>query len=219
MSSIAALSRYRWTLPILAQLARTGGSRFVPLAAALGLSRDALRQTLDALIDAGFVMANPGYGHPMRPEYILTVRGRHVAPASRRLVEYLRRSGLADVALKKWSLPTVAALSAERRYGELRRTIGATTRALTLALKDLVAAGVVARRVHDGFPPSTTYRLTARGRALRNHVARLEAALEDGALSATDVPVAQGGGRLRRQDLGVEQLVERHGGEGRLVLE
>jgi DNA-binding HxlR family transcriptional regulator len=179
MSSISALSRYRWTLPILAQLTRTGGSRFVPLAAQLGLSRDALRQTLDALIDLGLVMPNPGYGHPTRPEYILTERGRHLAPASAHLVEYVRRRGLADVALKKWSLPTVALLTGEHRYGELRRTTGATPRALTLALKDLVAAGVVERRVYDGFPPSSTYRLTARGRALRNHVARLETALEE----------------------------------------
>jgi DNA-binding HxlR family transcriptional regulator len=178
MSSISALSRYRWTLPVLAQLAEAGGSRFVPLTRQLGVSRDALRQTLDALIDAGLVMSNPGYGHPTRPEYILTERGLQVAPACLRLVRYVRGSGLEDIALKKWSLPTVAALNVERRYGELRRVVGATSRALTLALKDLVGAGLVERHVHDGFPPSTTYRLTARSRTLRAHVDRVSAALE-----------------------------------------
>jgi DNA-binding HxlR family transcriptional regulator len=61
----------------------------------------------------------------------------------------------------------------------LRRTLGATPRALTLALKDLVDAGIVERRVHDEFPPGTSYRLTSAGRALRNRVTRLEVALEN----------------------------------------
>jgi DNA-binding HxlR family transcriptional regulator len=178
MSSIATLSRYRWTFPILAELARTGGSRFVPLAATLGLSRDALRQTLDALIELGLVMPNPGYGHPTRPEYVLTDAGRRIAPACAHLVQHAGRCGLDSVAFKKWTIPTVAALARPQRYGELRRTVGATPRALTLALKDLVSAGIVERRVHDDFPPGTSYRLMPAGRALRAHVTRLERAVE-----------------------------------------
>jgi DNA-binding HxlR family transcriptional regulator len=178
------LSRHRWTLPLLAQLARTGGSRFVPLIHQLGVSRDSLRQTLDALIEAGFVMPNPGYGHPTRPEYVLTERGRQIAPACAQLVDRLRRDGVEDVALRKWSLPILAALEAELRFGELRRAVGATPRALTLALKDLVAAGLVRRHVHDGFPPSTSYGVTQRGRPLRGDVARLGAALAAAAIQA-----------------------------------
>ena len=178
MSSISALSRHRWALPILAHLAETGGSRFVPLAAALGISRDALRQTLDSLIALGLVTPNPGYGHPTRPEYILTDEGRRVAPECGRLVEHVRQNGLEAVAFKKWSLPTVAALRRPQRFAEVRRTVGATARALTLSLKDLVDAGVVERRVHDEFPPRTSYRLTATGRAVQSRVLRVERALE-----------------------------------------
>ncbi len=181
------LSRYRWTIPILAQLARTDGSRFVPLAVALGLSRDALRQTLDALIDLGLVTPNPGYGHPTRPEYILTEDGRHVAPSCAKLVRHVQEYGLDPVAYKKWSLPTVAALSRPRRYGELRREVGATPRAMILVLKDLVVADVVERRVHDEFPPRTSYRLTRLGRSLRTRVMRIEGALEDIALDLAGV--------------------------------
>jgi DNA-binding HxlR family transcriptional regulator len=179
VSSISRLSRHRWTLPILAQLAKTGGSRFVPLTATLGLSRDSLRQTLDALIDLGLVIPNPGYGHPTRPEYVLTETGGRVAPACARIVEYVQRNGLDIVAFKKWSLPTVAALGRPQRYGELRRATGATSRALTLTLKDLVSTGVVKRRVSEEFPPGTSYRLTPSGRALRNRVMSLEGALEE----------------------------------------
>jgi DNA-binding HxlR family transcriptional regulator len=176
LSSIATVSSHRWSLPIVAQLAATGGSRFVPLANQLGLSRDALRQTLDALIEARLVMRNPGYGHPSRPEYVLTEDGRRIAPLCAELLEELRRLRIEDVILKKWSMPILAALSTESRYGDLRRRVGATPRALTLALKELVARGLVERRVHSGFPPSTTYRLTPKSRRLRRQVARLAAA-------------------------------------------
>src|SRR5512133_1568691 len=171
------LSRHRWALPIVSQLAATGGSRFVPLANQLGLSRDALRQTLDALIEAGLVMRNPGYGHPTRPEYILTDKGRSVAPSCSRILRELRHGGIEDVVLKKWSMPILLALGRESRYTELRRMVGATPRALTLALKELIAPGLVERRVQEGFPPSTTYVLTRESRTLRRYVKRLAAAL------------------------------------------
>jgi DNA-binding HxlR family transcriptional regulator len=177
MSSITALSRHRWALPILAYLHATAGSRFVPLAHELGLSRDALRQTLSALIEVGLVMRNPGYGHPLRPEYVLTPRGRRIAPICAAVLRALRQAGAEEVGLKKWSLPILAALTTERRYGEVRRTVGATPRALTLALKELVSSGLVERRVHDGFPPSTSYRITARSRTVRRQAVRLAEAL------------------------------------------
>jgi DNA-binding HxlR family transcriptional regulator len=171
------LSRHRWALPIVVHLDATGGSRFVPLANQLGLSRDALRRTLDALIAAEVVVRNPGYGHPTRPEYILTDKGRRLAPACAGVLRELQRRGIEEVVLKKWAMPIVAALEGESRYGELRRIVGATPRALTLALKELVTHGLVERQVHEGFPPSTTYRLTRESRTLRKQVTRLAAVL------------------------------------------
>lgn len=170
--SIVTLFHHRWALPILAELA-TGGSRFVPLANRLGLGRDSLRQTLASLIDAGLVMRNPGYGHPLRPEYVLTERGRRIAPACGALLRALRRIGVEEIGLKKWSVPVLLALVGERRFAELRHELGASPRALTLALKELADAGLVERRVHDGYPPSTTYRLTARARPLHRSAAKI----------------------------------------------
>jgi DNA-binding HxlR family transcriptional regulator len=171
---MSALFHHRWAVPILAELERSGGgSRFVVLAGRLGLSRESLRQTLSALIDAELVMRNPGYGHPLRPEYVLTARGRRLAPKCIRLLDALEREGLVDVGLKKWSVPVLVALAGERRFGELRDELQASPRALTLALKELGDAGLVERRVHADFPPSTSYRLTPRARRLR----RLAAAL------------------------------------------
>jgi DNA-binding HxlR family transcriptional regulator len=168
MSTLVALFHNRWSVPILAELHRQRGSRFVTLSRLLGLSRESLRRTLAALIEGGLVGRNPGYGHPLRPEYVLTSSGERIADACRPLMERLRRSELEEVGLKKWSMPVVYALAeGPRRFSELREILeGISPRALTLALKDLEAAGLVDRRVTDDYPPATVYRLTRSGRPL-----------------------------------------------------
>jgi DNA-binding HxlR family transcriptional regulator len=175
MSTLVALFHNRWSVPILAELHRQRGSRFVTLARTLGMSRESLRRTLAALIDGGLVGRNPGYGHPLRPEYVLTTRGEGVAARGRPLVELLRERGLAEVGLKKWSMPVVYALAeGPLRFSELRdRLEGISPRALTLALKELEAAGVVERRVTDDYPPATSYRLAADAQPLASLVGKL----------------------------------------------
>jgi DNA-binding HxlR family transcriptional regulator len=160
-------------VPIVAELHRSAGSRFVPLANRVGLCRESLRQTLTALIESGLVMRNPGYGHPLRPEYVLTAAGRRIAPGCAELVETLQRLGFEDGGLKKWSIPVLLEVVRERRFAELREALGVSPRALTLALKELAEAGLVERRVHSGFPPSTSYRVTPRARSLARAASRL----------------------------------------------
>jgi len=168
MSTLVALFHNRWSVPILAELHRQGGTRLVTVSRILGLSRESLRRTLAALIDGGLVGRNPGYGHPLRPEYVLTSSGERIAAACRPLVEQLRRGDLEEVGLKKWSMPVVFALGeGPLRFSELRDVLeGISPRALTLALKDLEAAALVDRRVTDDYPPATVYRLTRSGRPL-----------------------------------------------------
>ena len=175
MSTLVALFHYRWSVPILAELHRQRGSRFVTLSRILGLSRESLRRTLAALIEGGLVGRNPGYGHPLRPEYVLTSSGERIAAACRPLVERLRRSELEEVGLKKWSMPVVFALANRPlRFSELRdRLEGISPRALTLALKDLEAAGLVDRRVTDDYPPATVYSLAGAGRPLARLLAQI----------------------------------------------
>ena len=175
MSTLVALFHNRWSVPILAELHRQRGSRFATLARMLGLSRESLRRTLAALIEGGLVGRNPGYGHPLRPEYVLTRRGDRIAARSRPLVDLLRARGLEEVGLKKWSMPVVYALSeGPLRFSELRdRLEGISPRALTLALKELESAGIVERRVTDDYPPATSYRLAADARPLASLVGEL----------------------------------------------
>jgi DNA-binding HxlR family transcriptional regulator len=164
---LAALLHHRWALPVLALLQQSAGAKYVTLQVRLGVSRDSLRRTLDALMADGLVMRNPGYGHPLRPEYVLTPAGKRLAPAGVKTMALLARAAAEEVGLRKWSLPVVLAIgNGHRRFSDLRAALPATTaRALTLTLKLLVAERLIERCVVDEHPPRSEYRLTARSRS------------------------------------------------------
>lgn len=177
---LVQLFHHRWAVPLLAELDRRGGGeRAVALRSRLGIGRESLRRTLDALIEQGLVSPNPGYGHPLRPEYVLTGRGAAVAPACTLLMASLHGLGVERIALNKWSMPVMAALEhgGGRRFGQLRDDLPAISpRALAMALKSLAAAGLVERHVIDSFPPTASYRLAAPAAAVTRPLRRLQAA-------------------------------------------
>ena len=82
MSTLVSLCHHRWTLPVLAEIERTRGSRFATLSGRLGAGGDSLRRTLRSLDHLGLVTRNPGYGHPLRPEYVFTPAGRRIGRAT-----------------------------------------------------------------------------------------------------------------------------------------
>jgi DNA-binding HxlR family transcriptional regulator len=174
VSSLVALFHHRWAVPVLAALQRTPG-RFSNLLHALGVGRESLTRALDALVELGFIARNPGYGHPLRPEYLVLPRGAAAAPACAELLDRLERLGALETGLKKWSMPVVHALAGgPRRFSTLRGLLpGVTPRALTLALKELAAAGLVERTVTEDFPPATLYRVSRAARALVPPLERL----------------------------------------------
>lgn len=154
------LFHHRWAAPALALLDERGGARFVELQRRLGVGRESLRRALDSLIEMGHVRRNEGYGHPLRPEYVLTRDGRRAAKVAVRVLA----AGDPETLLRKWSVPVLAELAEERRFSELRAALpGVTPRALASALRDLESARLVRRDVRPTRPPSTVYRTTARG--------------------------------------------------------
>lgn len=158
----------KWSIPILAELRRQGGAKFVTLQNRLDIGPTALRQTLDFLIEKNVVMRNQGYGHPMRPEYLLTDQGYPIAAKCKDLIDTVEDHKVIRVLLMKWSLPTLLAIaSGSRRFSELRSSLSCVTaRALTLFLKEAQAAGVVERTVVNGYPPAAEYRLASNTRRL-----------------------------------------------------
>ncbi len=160
---------------MLHHVASERGSKFVTLHKRLGVAPPVLRRTLAQLGELDLVVHNPGYGHPLRPEYVLGGLGTQVAEPAQALWQWIRRAEVEQELLKKWSLPalTVLGLGAER-FNEINRLlVGATPRATTLALKNLLAVDLARRSVSDGYPPTPYYAPARRARRPLAHARAL----------------------------------------------
>jgi DNA-binding HxlR family transcriptional regulator len=172
LEELIALNRNRWTVPLLADLAAHRGARFVELVNRLGVPRDSLVRTLDAARAAGWVMPNPGHGHPLRPEYVLTPAGNRIAASADSLRAAQLQIGVAPARLTRWGLPLIHAIDAgHRRFNALARTLApASPRALSQGLRALTGQDLVSRELVDGYPPASAYRLTGGGLILARAV-------------------------------------------------
>src|SRR3954452_17426914 len=131
---LVELFHHRWAAPALAVLDARGAVRFVELQRKLGVGRESLRRALDALVELGYVEPNEGYGHPLRPEYVITQTGRKAAV----LATLVAASPARETLLRKWSVPVLTQLTQARRFSELRGSLPmASARALAIALRDL----------------------------------------------------------------------------------
>ena len=153
MSDLIALFHHQWSLPVLVELRKGQEKQVAGLARRLAVSRQTLIDTLASLSQQGLVEG-----------FALTRKGERVAERAEALLAALGKAS----DQRKWALPILHALGRKpQRFGELKASLtGATPRALSMSLKDLVAAGLVDRRVLDGFPPRTEYVLQAKARAI-----------------------------------------------------
>jgi len=149
-------------VPIIAVLAHDHGAKFVTLLSRTRASRDTLSETLTHLIEEGVVARNAGYGHPMRPEYVLTPFGEKLGPSCIRATEVIPALGLFEIAVKKWPMLVVVAIGrGATRFGEIKDALpGVSPRALTAALRDLQSAVLIQRVITESWPPHTVYELT-----------------------------------------------------------
>lgn len=179
--SLVILFHHRWTVPIVAELHRRQGERFAYLARRFDISRESLSQTLGYMIRLGIVRRNPGYGHPLRPEYLLTERGARLGPFCVRLDDLLNQSDHPKVGLRKWTMPLLHALSTRKEGGRFSEFLASfpslTPRALSTSLKLMEESGLMSREVTPGFPPSTRYSLTATGRGYNQLLRQITNAL------------------------------------------
>lgn len=181
IDGLVQLLNYRWSVLVVAELASARGSKLVTLCQRLGVGRESLKRSLSVLIEQGIVRKNPGYGHPMRPEYILTQAGQIIGTASERLANVVRELNLEALAFQKWSLPVLYVVStgATRFRGIQTALPSVTSRALALSLKILEQAQLLKRGVKDGYPPTSTYTLTQRSSEIVTRVAELNTSINE----------------------------------------
>ncbi len=117
---------------------------------ALGINADSLSRSLEELMAAGWVARNSGYGHPLRPEYVLTAAGRELADHCSTFQGLVGELDVVSVVYRKWSVPTLIAIEqGATRFNELRDELAITPRALSQSLDNLFAVKLV--RQHDGY--------------------------------------------------------------------
>lgn len=165
MEHMRAITATRWAIPVMALLSHEEGARFAAMANRFGMSRHSLVRCLQHLRDQGWVMPNPGHGHPLRPEYVLTPAGEATGLACDRIMAERARLGLEPQQLPRWGLPLVAGIGAGwARFGDLHgRLDPITPRALSQTIKTMIDIDLVARRLEDRYPPLPLYGLTGRG--------------------------------------------------------
>ena len=158
-----------WSVRLLSALHHQRGARFVVLRSRLQISAESLSDTLNQLIEGGWVERNAGYGHPLRPEYVLTQAGQRVAPACAQFDELAHTHRVVDVAYRKWSAPSLVAMhQGAARFTDIHHCLGnVTPRALTDGLRRLRVAELIERR-DAGSTTTRNYQLTRSGNAVAN---------------------------------------------------
>jgi DNA-binding HxlR family transcriptional regulator len=162
LKNIKDLFHYRWNIPILSYLFELEGAKFVTLINRLKISRSVLSSTLNVLIKKGLVQRNPGYGHPLRPEYLLTPEGKKIAPLCKEIMKSVEEQGDWRLIQSKWAFPVLFLLTKSGvRFSELKSGLPPiTSRALSEELKLLLSEGYIKRSITDDYPPAVRYELT-----------------------------------------------------------
>jgi DNA-binding HxlR family transcriptional regulator len=165
---LIALSRNRWNIPVLAAFKGEDSARFAVLLNRLPISRESLARTLACAVEAGWLVRNRGYGHPLRPEYRMTEKGKTVASMCMAIDGARARLNIAATEITRWSLPIVHVVrEGAERFGDIERALPASNpRALSQSLRTLVGQDLMTRRVIDNYPPVALYGLSDRGTRL-----------------------------------------------------
>lgn len=156
-----------WALPILSNLHVGVAGRQAPLLAATGASRTAFSQSLDHLITIGLLERNPGHGHPLRPEFRLTPRGKAAAAIANK-IQNVSGDEDQDLLRRSWTLPVLTSLHSPSHFNEIKRNLQTITdRALSQSLKSMEVRNWVCRSVDDAArPPRSIYRAVNTGDAI-----------------------------------------------------
>ena len=156
-----------WALPILANLHEGVAGRQATLLAATGAGRTAFVQSLDHLIALGLLERNPGYGHPLRPEFRLTQRGTAAAAVASK-IQSVSADEDQDLLRRSWTLPVLTSLHASSHFNDIKRNLRTITdRALSQSLKSMEVRNWVSRSVDEAArPPRSIYRAVNTGETI-----------------------------------------------------
>lgn len=158
IATLVNVTARAWSLPILASLHDGIPGRQATLLASTGAGRTAFAQSVEHLIKVGLIERNPGYGHPLRPEFRLTVPGREAGAVARRVLNAAEPDHQ-DLIRRSWTLPVLTTLAEPTPFVGIKRRLGKITdRSLSLSLQKMEERDWVRRTVDDAErPPRPLY--------------------------------------------------------------
>lgn len=158
IESFVNITSRAWALPILSSLHDGIAGRQAPLLAATGASRTAFAQSMDHLITIGLLERNPGYGHPLRPEFRLTSLGVSAAAIAKK-IQSVTAGEDQRLLRRSWTLPVLTSLHTPSRFNDIKRNLPSVTdRALSQSLKTMEIRSWVCRSVDEtARPPRSIY--------------------------------------------------------------
>lgn len=175
LNKFVQLCKYKWSIPILSILNDKDGIGFNVLARDLQISKDTLNQTLKILTRDGYIERKNSLKTTQGIEIQLTTQGKRIAPSCGYFLNQSSRLRIHKVEALHWNLPIIAVLNeADYKFSDLKKTLnGITSRALTLALKNLLQENLILRRVKTTFPVTVKYSITEKGKRLYKSVNNL----------------------------------------------
>jgi len=155
--------------------AENGATRIVILKNRLGASRDSLRTAMRVITELELIKRNPGYGHPLRPEYVLTESGQAIAAACSAYATIIEAVHADEIGYRKWTASLLRSLGVGcHRYSTIQADLSEITpRALSTSLRSLSDAGLIRREIEGGYPPRAVYRLSDSGIRAATAVSRI----------------------------------------------
>lgn len=162
---LVKLTSRAWSLNIMALMHAGTPGRQAPLLAATSASRTAFVQSLDHLIQLGFLERNPGHGHPLRPEFRLTHIGASVAETASRIVNAVPEDNDFALLRRSWTAPILALTDKPQRFSTLKSgLISISDRALSTSLHRLEQQEWIQREIDATHRlPFPTYRAVNQG--------------------------------------------------------
>lgn len=158
---VVNISARAWGLPILWHMHSGVAGRQAPLLAATGANRAAFAQSVAHLMSLGVLERNPGYGHPLRPEFRLTDLGRAAAEMAKDIHAAAEPTDH-DLLRRSWTVPVLTTLNRTQHFGDIKRRLPMITdRALSQSLRSLEDRQWVLRDVDTAARPPRPFYVPA----------------------------------------------------------
>jgi len=162
INTIVKVTSRAWSLDILALMNSGVAGRQAPLLLATGAGRTAFAKSLGHLVELGLLERNPGYGHPLRPEYRLTPKGSEIAKIAGNIAYTIPNNANFAPLRLTWTVPVLSVIETPRRFTEIKSDLfPITDRALSKSLYQLQSLDWLRRDINtEDRPPHSTYQAT-----------------------------------------------------------